>query len=269
MGDAARGEVTRKRRRRPFEAARAPDPVSLPFRAEDVAGLRLLPSELARFLGVSKQTVSRWKRAGRVAFGADGRCDPVAATRSILESGDLDKIRARILRAAVEPAELLRERVAVLQAEVLRLQQSQPARDAATHRAAWDDFRRRLNRFLYQLQERFPEAIEAASRGEDALFDWLADLEAIEIYQQAPASHVATGDVLRVAAGAAAGSAAAAGAGAGAAAGAAAGNCRHSPGVDPRMEAAPMPSAGPANTGIQSAHAAPMGALFDSLTHEP
>lgn len=140
-GDRVSTEVTPKRPRRcAFASPEPPPPVSLPFASADVAGLRLLPAELARFLGVSKQSVSRWIKAGKVKTGPDGRIDPVDAVRGVVASTDLDKLRARILRAAAEPIEAMRERVERLQASVdgeparrlLLQQQTRAACDLAT-----------------------------------------------------------------------------------------------------------------------------------------
>ena len=51
---------------------------TLPFDMADMIAVRLLPAQFARMVGVSKQSVSKWIRAGKVTLGPDGRLDPVA-----------------------------------------------------------------------------------------------------------------------------------------------------------------------------------------------
>jgi predicted transcriptional regulator len=75
--------------------------LSLPFDAAEMMSVRLLPVEFARLLGVSKQSVSRWIKAGKVTLGVDGRLDPTKATRELLNKADLGRLRVRILKAAV------------------------------------------------------------------------------------------------------------------------------------------------------------------------
>lgn len=71
----------------------------LPFESIDLetAGIRLLPSQLARVLNVSKQAVSIWIKKGRVILGHDGRVDPRQAIARLLATGDLSRLRLKIL----------------------------------------------------------------------------------------------------------------------------------------------------------------------------
>ena len=71
----------------------------LPFESIDLetAGIRLLPSQLARVLNVSKQAVSIWIKKGRVILGSDGRVDPRQAIARLLATGDLSRLRLKIL----------------------------------------------------------------------------------------------------------------------------------------------------------------------------
>lgn len=179
-----------------FSSPEPAPPVSLPFAPADVAGLRLLPAELARFLGVSKQTVSRWIKSGKVTTGPDGRVDPVDAVRGVVASTDLDKLRARILRAAAVPVEAMRERVDRLQAAVdgeparrrLLQQQTRHACDLATLEA--------LHRLNTAVAVRFDAAMRAHDDGGSvAVAAWL-DSVATEFFPGLPLARVTPARVL-------------------------------------------------------------------------
>lgn len=73
---------------------------SLPFSDSELLAVRLLPSEFARAVGVSKQCVSLWVKNEKVTLGADGRLNPQAAMRQLLRNGNPGRIRARIVRQA-------------------------------------------------------------------------------------------------------------------------------------------------------------------------
>ena len=81
-----------------------PDPLVgqslLPFAEADLQLVRLLPAEFSRAIGVSKQTISRWIRDGKITVGADGRLNPVVAVRDVLRNTDPGRFRARLLRQA-------------------------------------------------------------------------------------------------------------------------------------------------------------------------
>lgn len=195
-------KVTPKRpRRRAFASPEPAAPVSLPFAPADVAGLRLLPAELSRFLGVSKQTVSRWIKSGKVRIGPDGRVDPVDAVRGVVASTDLDKLRARILRAAAEPVEAMRERVERLQTTVdgeparrrLLQQQTRHACDLATVEA--------LHRLNTAVAVRFDVAMRAHDAGGSAAVATWLDSVALEFFPGLPLAGVTTARVLPVGAG--------------------------------------------------------------------
>ncbi len=78
---------------------------------KELLRLRLLPVELAIVLSVSKQTISRWIAEGKITPPSpiDGRLDAQAATRQVLRNTPPSKIRARILRQAVDDAQALRD----------------------------------------------------------------------------------------------------------------------------------------------------------------
>ncbi len=99
---------------------------TLPFDERDLLAVRLLPAEFARAVGVSRQCVSQWVKAGKVTLGADGRLDPTRAFRQLLRNGDPGRIRARIVRQAfTDMADLRAEagRAALLAQELADMRQ--------------------------------------------------------------------------------------------------------------------------------------------------
>jgi hypothetical protein len=87
---------------------------SLPFLGDvpELLRVRVLPAEFARILGVSKQSVSRWIKAGKVTLTFDGRIDVQRGVQQVLRNTDPGQLRARVLRQAVEDVQQLREAVA-------------------------------------------------------------------------------------------------------------------------------------------------------------
>ena len=59
--------------------------------------LRVLRSEFARMMGVSKPTVTEWVKAGWITIGADNRIDPRQAVASLLKHRDPARIRSKVL----------------------------------------------------------------------------------------------------------------------------------------------------------------------------
>lgn len=88
---------------------------SLPFLMDSPALLRvrILPAEFARLLGISKQCVSVWIRDGKITINpVDGRLDVQAAIQQVLRNTDPGRLRARVLRQAVEDVQGLRDAAA-------------------------------------------------------------------------------------------------------------------------------------------------------------
>jgi phage terminase Nu1 subunit (DNA packaging protein) len=84
---------------------------TLPLLADRAALLRVrvLPAEFARLLGVSKQSVSRWVKSGKVTINPmDGRLDVQAAIQQVLRNTDPGRLRSRALRQAVDEVKDLR-----------------------------------------------------------------------------------------------------------------------------------------------------------------
>jgi hypothetical protein len=87
---------------------------SLPLLANhpDLLRVRILPVEFARLLGVSKQTVSCWIRDGKITINPlDGRLDVQTAIQQVLRNTDPGRLRARVLRQAVQDVQGLREEI--------------------------------------------------------------------------------------------------------------------------------------------------------------
>ncbi|MBL8450263.1 MAG: hypothetical protein JNM32_10110 [Dechloromonas sp.] len=72
-------------------------PLAFESSAAELAGIRVLPAQFAKLMGVSKQAVTEWKKAGRVTIGIDGRIDPRQAVAQLLRSGDPRRLRSKIL----------------------------------------------------------------------------------------------------------------------------------------------------------------------------
>lgn len=88
--------------------------LSLPLDDKDLMRQRVLPVELARVAGVSKQSVSRWIRDGKIAppSPVDGRLDLQRALRDVMRNTDPGRLRSRVLRQAVEDVAGLRHNLA-------------------------------------------------------------------------------------------------------------------------------------------------------------
>ena len=102
---------------------KAPESLALPFESSqaEIAGVRLLPSQLARLLGVSKQAVSEWVKAGRVVLGVDGRVDPNKAVADLMRTGDPRRLRAKLLAPLAADMRARDARIAALEERVAAL----------------------------------------------------------------------------------------------------------------------------------------------------
>lgn len=101
----------------PYPDSNAPNTGVLPFAAGELdrSGLRLTRSEFGRFLGVSKQTVGDWCKAGKITLGADGRLDPRQAVNQLLRNSDPARIRAKVLEPLTRDIGKLQQRIAELE----------------------------------------------------------------------------------------------------------------------------------------------------------
>lgn len=92
----------------------------LPFNPADLAqGVRVSQADFARMCGVSRQTVSRWVKLGKIKHTyPDGSLDPARAAREVIRNTDPTRLRAKVFRVATEDAQALRVRVADLEREL-------------------------------------------------------------------------------------------------------------------------------------------------------
>jgi hypothetical protein len=132
---------------------------ALPFSEEELAsnGPRLRPAELARLLGVSRQSVHAWIGAGKVRLGADGRIDPRKAVADVLKASDPARLRARVLAPFAEEIAALRGRVAHLVHELAQCEE-----DREFHEGAAGELAQQVNR-IERLVRTLP-GIEAEAR---------------------------------------------------------------------------------------------------------
>ncbi len=80
------------------------------------AGIRVTRAQFARMMGVSRQAVTDWVRAGRLTVGADGRLDPAKAVASLLRTGDPARLRAKVLQPMADELTAYRSRITDLEA---------------------------------------------------------------------------------------------------------------------------------------------------------
>jgi hypothetical protein len=90
----------------------SPAAAALSLLPEPSMELRVRPSEFARMLNVSKQTVSRWVKDGKVTLGPDGRLNPRVGAKQVLDNTDPDRLRANVLKPLMGDVGELRRRVA-------------------------------------------------------------------------------------------------------------------------------------------------------------
>lgn len=72
-------------------------PLAFESSTAEMAGIRVLPAQFAKLMGVSKQAVTEWKKAGRITIGIDGRIDPRQAVAQLLRTGDPRRLRSKVL----------------------------------------------------------------------------------------------------------------------------------------------------------------------------
>jgi len=134
---------------------------SLPFLADvpELLRVRVLPAEFARLVGVSKQSVSRWLKAGKLTPTFDGKIDVHRGVQQILRNTDPGQLRARVLRQAVADVQELRDAVAAVEEREAAIRAKAEAREA--------ELRGRI-----QVLEQFADRL---GRTEDVLVDLVLD----------------------------------------------------------------------------------------------
>jgi hypothetical protein len=83
--------------------------------------LRIRPADLARMIGVSKQTISVWIRNGKVTVGPDGRLNPVEACRQVMRNSDPSRLRSKMLRGLCDDEGDLRRQISERDALITKL----------------------------------------------------------------------------------------------------------------------------------------------------
>lgn len=155
---------------------------------QDMALVRIRPSDLARLLGVSRQTVSQWIAKGIVTQFPDGRLDPVRATREVIERGNPGTIRVRVLREAM--AEARREFDKALAAKDAELAKVRTALAAAEGNA--EEWFERIDLFERLLRRNAGTLRASATDAEfsDLLADFWFDTDSV---QHRPGRFASTG----------------------------------------------------------------------------
>lgn len=85
--------------------------------APTLADMRLTRAQTALLFGCSKQAVTNWTHKGILTFGADDRIAAVTAVRQLLERGDVNRMRVRVLRDVAREIAAQRERADTLESE--------------------------------------------------------------------------------------------------------------------------------------------------------
>lgn len=145
---------------------------NLPFESSSmlVAGIRVLPAQLARLLGVSKQAVSTWVKAGRVILGPDGRVDPNKAVARLLETGDPAKLRAKVLAPLLHEINRRDELIAELRSDLEAADE-----EAVFQKACHDDLRALLDALETRLVAEYPGLIDLGTEAAiNAIDHWIA-----------------------------------------------------------------------------------------------
>lgn len=168
---------------------------TLPFDLADMIAVRLLPAQFARVVGVSKQSVSKWIRTGKVTLGPDGRLDPVKAIQEVLKNTAPTRLRARIFRQAMEGADAMRIEIRALQRKVAGLEQDLAAKHrecglieaeakrqaSAAENAARNEARRVLFAYRREFVRRFDQLALARQHGWESLMWALSELESAAV----------------------------------------------------------------------------------------
>lgn len=85
---------------------------------EQRAGIRVTRAEFAKMMGCSRQAVTDWVQAGRIAVGADGRFDPRQAVSSLLRTGNPSRIRAKVLEPLTSELGAMTHRIGELEEQL-------------------------------------------------------------------------------------------------------------------------------------------------------
>jgi hypothetical protein len=142
----------------------------------DDYNLRVLRSEFARMMGVSKPTVTEWAKTGWITIGADNRIDPRQAVASLLKHRDPARIRSKVLAPLINDIagrdreiERLRQLV-----EELRHQLAAAKADADFEEASAAGILGLLDDLKLRLRTDWPDlAALPGMQGPDAVVTWI------------------------------------------------------------------------------------------------
>ena len=139
----------------------------LPFDPRELVSMRVTLAQFARMCGVSKQAVSGWKKRGIITIGPDGKLDPHRAAQQVIRNTDPGKLRARVLKEAVEDHQTTRDRAAKLQAEIEELRETLRAERSfrETYCTHADDLAKRVAAFCDAITADFPALAAAHAAG--------------------------------------------------------------------------------------------------------
>ena len=158
-------------------------PSTLPFDPKGMLALRVTRAQFARMCGVSKQSVSVWVRKGWVNIGPDGRFDPSAAARQLMQRADPSRLRARLFREAMAPLGALHARIQSLETEVATERQRAAAladelAQFGRQSLSCDELATRISHFIRRLEAEASHYLQAHLQGSGG--EWL-DLLTAEV----------------------------------------------------------------------------------------
>lgn len=148
----------------------------LPFAAGDLdrCGVRMNRAEFARFLGVSKQAVGDWTRAGKIVLGVDGLLDPRQAVQQLLRNTDPARLRSKVLAPLVGEVGTLQRRVAELESQLAAARA-----DIEFHEGAAAELAEQVDAILRHFRDDWLELRALPARTAlEAIDQWEADLDA-------------------------------------------------------------------------------------------
>lgn len=147
------------------------------------AGIRVTRAQFARMMGVSRQAVTDWVRAGRLTVGADDRLDPAKAVASLLRTGDPARLRAKVLQPMADELTAYRSRITDLEvglgAALRRIEELKDELSAAEEDAEFNDASAAgLLAIFEALTEQLPAAwpdlcAQPENSGVDIIINWL------------------------------------------------------------------------------------------------
>ncbi|WP_017941538.1 MULTISPECIES: hypothetical protein [unclassified Thioalkalivibrio] len=141
-------------------------------------GVRVRPAQFARMLNVSRQTVSRWVKEGRVLLDPSGRLDPVKATERVLQHGDPARLRATLLKPVMDDMAGLRTelRAALERAEAAENRAERAAARADEAAADLNMVEGAADGFIAALANDEDQRSRLAGLGADEARDYLEEL---------------------------------------------------------------------------------------------